>query len=307
MILRILIFVLEKVLRFLPWRLVVAAGALLGAGAYVVQSRRRRRALANLTMAFGSTKSPAELRRLARGLFLHIGRNLAEIVWVAARPQRCDRLVTFEGLENLESARSRGRGVVLISGHAGSWELMAAAIVRHGLPLSVIARRTSQEEISQFVLRVRERLGVQTILRGSSAAARTVLRTLRAGDGLASLLDQDVRVKGVVVDFFGRPALTPTGPISLALRAGSPLVYFITWRLPDGTHRVRFDPPIEMERDGDTAATVERNTAAFTLWLEERIREHPDQWMWIHRRWRRGARRRARAEREQDDRAQAGT
>ncbi len=299
MILRILIFVLEKVLRFLPWRLVVTTGALLGGGAYVFQVRRRRRALANLTMALGDTEDPGELRRLARGLFLNIGRNLAEIVWVAARPERCDRLVTFEGLENLEAARARGRGVVLVSGHAGSWELMAAAIVRHGLPLSVIARRTSQESVSRFVLRVRERLGVQTVLRGSSAAARTVLRTLRAGDGLASLIDQDIRVKGVVVDFFGRPALTPTGPISLALRAGSPLVYLITWRLPDGTHRVRFDPPIEMERGGDTAATVERNTAAFTLWLEERIREHPDQWMWIHRRWRRGARRRARADREQ--------
>ena len=299
MILRILILVLEKVVRFLPWRLVVTAGALLGGGAYVFQVRRRRRALANLTMALGDTKDPGELRRLARRVFLNIGRNLAEIVWVAARPERCDGLVTFEGLENLEAARARGRGVVLVSGHAGSWELMAAAIVRHGLPLSVIARRTSQESVSRFVLRVRERLGVQTVLRGSSAAARTVLRTLRAGDGLASLIDQDVRVKGVVVDFFGRPALTPTGPISLALRAGSPLVYFITWRLPGGTHRVRFDPPIEMERTGDTAAIVERNTAAFTLWLEERIREHPDQWMWIHRRWRRGARRRAREDREQ--------
>ncbi len=301
MILRILILVLEKVVRFLPWRLVVTAGAFLGGGAYVFQVRRRRRALANLTMALGDTEDPGELRRLARGLNLNIGRNLTEIVWVAARPERCDRLVTFEGLENLEEALARGRGVVLLSGHTGSWELMGAAIVRHGLPLSVIARRTSQESISRFVLRVRERLGVQTVLRGSSAAARTVLRTLRAGDALASLIDQDVRVKGVVVDFFGRPALTPTGPISLALRAGSPLVYFITWRLPDGTHRVRFDPPIEMERGGDTAATVERNTAAFTLWLEERIREHPDQWMWIHRRWRRGARRRARAEREQAD------
>ncbi|MEE9127741.1 MAG: lysophospholipid acyltransferase family protein [Planctomycetota bacterium] len=299
MILRILILVLEKVVRFLPWRLVVTAGAFLGGGAYVFQVRRRRRALANLTLALGDTKDPGELRRLARRLFLNIGRNLADIVWVAARPERCDGLVTFEGLENLEAARARGRGVVLVSGHAGSWELMAAAIVRHGLPLSVIARRTSQESVSRFVLRVRERLGVQTVLRGSSAAARTVQRTLRAGDGLASLIDQDVRVTGVVVDFFGRPALTPTGPISLALRAGSPLVYFITWRLPGGTHQVRFDPPIEMERGGDTAATVERNTAAFTLWLEERIREHPDQWMWIHRRWRRGARRRARADREQ--------
>jgi KDO2-lipid IV(A) lauroyltransferase len=298
MILRILIFVLEKVLRFLPWRLVVAAGALLGAGAYVFQVRRRRRALANLTMALGDTKDPAELRRLARGLFLNIGRNLAEIVWVAARPERCDRLVTFEGLEHLETARAQGRGVVLLTGHAGSWELLAAAIVRHGLPLSVIARRTSQENVSAFVLRVRERLGVQTVLRGSSAAARTVLRTLRAGEALGALIDQDVRVKGVVVDFFGRPALTPTGPISLALRAGSPLVYFVIWRLPDGTHRARFNPPVELERGGDTAATVERHTAAFTHWLEERIREHPDQWMWIHRRWRRGARRRAKAERE---------
>ena len=116
----------------------------------------------------------------------------------------------------------------------------------------------------------------------------------RLSRGCGAVL-HDVRLSRI----YESPALTPTGPISLALRAGSPLVYFITWRLPGGTHRVRFDPPIEMERGGDTAATVERNTAAFTLWLEERIREHPDQWMWIHRRWRRGARRRARADREQ--------
>ncbi len=286
--LRALIVLLEKILWFFPRWAVLQAGAVIGTVASLLQPKRGLRARDNLAHALGDEYDRPALRRIERRVFRNMGRNLAEVCWVAARPARCDRLVSFEGLEHLEAARARGHGVVLVSGHMGSWEIMACSVVRHGLPLSVIARQTSEGRISEFVVDVRQRLGVETILRGATGAARVVLRALRSGGGLAALIDQDFRGKGIVIDFFGRPARTPTGPISLALRAGAPLVYFLTWRLADGTHRVRFEEPIELDQGADPIRTVEEATIAFTRWLEARIREHPDQWVWIHRRWRRG-------------------
>ncbi len=285
--LRALIVLLEKILWFFPRWAVLQAGQGIGIVASIFQPKRGKRARDNLSHALGDEYDTPALRGIERRVFRNMGRNLAEVCWVAARPERCDRLVSFEGLEHLEAARAKGRGVVLVSGHLGSWEIMACAIVRHGLPLSVIARKTSDGRVSEFVVDVRQRLGVETILRGSTGAARVVLRTLRSGGGLAALIDQDFRGKGIVTEFFGRPARTPTGPISLALRAGAPLVYMLTWRMADGTHRVRFEAPIELDREGDTNRTVEDATVTFTRWLEARIREHPDQWVWIHRRWRR--------------------
>jgi KDO2-lipid IV(A) lauroyltransferase len=275
------------VLRPLPWTVVLAAGRAVGDLAFAVQPRRRRRAAEGLARALSRRPDSAEVRAMVRGVFRGLGMNLAEICWVAGDPSRADRLVAFEGLDHLEAARSRGRGVVLITGHLGSWELAAAALVRRGVPLAVIARQAADQQVNEFLVGLRSRFGVRTILRGSAGAARQILRALRDGGALAALIDQDMEAEGIFVDFFGRPAFTPTGPVSLALRAGSPMVFVATWRLPDGTHRLRIDPPIEPDPAGDREAAVRRHTAAFTGWLEGRIREHPEQWVWIHRRWRR--------------------
>jgi Kdo2-lipid IVA lauroyltransferase/acyltransferase len=271
----------------LPWRAALAVGAGIGRLAHLVQPRRRRRAREGLERALGDRLKPAEIRRLEREVFIGLGRNLAELAWVAADPSRVDRVVGMEGVEHLRAALDAGRGVVLITGHLGSWELMAAAIVRHGFPLSVIAREANDGKVNELLVGLRARFGVRTLLRGSAGAARGILRTLRSGEVLGCLIDQDIKAEGVFVEFFGRPAFTPSGPAALALRGNAPVVVGATWRLPDGTHRVRFDPPWRLDRGADPEADIARHTASLTRWLEERIREHPAQWVWIHRRWRR--------------------
>ena len=151
------------------------------------------------------------------------------------------------------------------------------------------AREAGDGKVNELLLGLRSRLGVRTVLRGSGGAARQILRTLRSGDVLGAIIDQDIKIDGVFVEFFGRPAYTPTGPVALALRAGSPVVLGCTWREPDGAQRVRFDPPIDLalQAGEHRKAAIHRYTAEFTAWLEARIREHPEQWVWIHRRWRR--------------------
>jgi len=278
---------LTPVLRFLPWRVVLLCGAGLGQLAYWVQPRRRRRAQESLGRAFGDRLDRAALRRLERGVFLGLAKNLAELGWALADPARVDGLMRIDGAEHLRDALARGRGAVLITGHLGSWELLAAALVRARFPLSVIAREASDGQVNEFLVGLRRRFGVRTVLRGSPGAARDILRTLKSGEVLGCLIDQDTRVEGVFVDFFGKPAFTPTGPTALALRGGAPVVLAACWREPDGRHRARFEPPLTLDRGPDPEADIRRHTAAFTAWLEARVREHPDQWVWIHRRWRR--------------------
>ncbi len=292
---------LQASLGGLPWRIVLAAGAALGWLAYLVQPRRRRRARENLARSFEGELGPRQIRSLVRRVFTGLGMNLAETCWVAARPSRGERLVEIDGWEHLQAARALGKGLVLITGHVGSWDLMASVVARRGIPVSVIARESRDGRVNEFMVSLRSRLGVRSILRGSTGAARAILRTLRSGEALASIIDQDTRVQGIFVEFFGRPAFTPTGPISLALRSGAPVVLMAGRRLPGGRHRLRFDPPIRLSQDADREEEIRRHTAAFTRWLEERIREHPEQWVWIHRRWRRSERSAPRATREPSD------
>jgi Kdo2-lipid IVA lauroyltransferase/acyltransferase len=280
---------LRGLLRFLPWRLVLAAGWCLGALGYLAQPRRRRRAQENLGRALGLPEP--ESRRLSHRVFTSIGMNLAETFWVSARPSRCERLFSFEGVAQARAILARGKGAVLITGHLGSWELMGAATGRWGYPLTVMARGAVDGRVGEFLEDLRDRLGIRTVIRGEPGAARKMLATLRSGELLGFLIDQDIESDGVLVEFFGRPAQTPTGPVSLAERLDVPVMPCATWRLPDGTHRVRIDPPLEIPPPPPGVSTVAAHTAALTRWLEERIREHPEQWVWIHRRWRRAERR----------------
>lgn len=284
---RLFLHLAFAVLRFLPLGAVLALGRGLGGLACRLQPRRRERARQGLCRSLGLPEGSRSLEEAVRGVFTGLGMNLTELLWVAARPARLEERVVYDGLEHLRAARGMGKGVLVITGHLGSWEMLAAAMVHAGLPLTTIAREAADGGVNAFLLGLRSRLGVRTSLRGSGGAARSILRTLRDGDLLGALIDQDIRAEGTFVEFFGRPAFTPTGPVALALRAGAPVVLCCTWRRPDGRHQARFEPAVILEPGPDRAETIRSYTARFTRWIEERIREHPEQWVWIHRRWRR--------------------
>lgn len=263
------------------WADAQAWGRALGRLGWALARRDRRRTLDHLEIAFPEA-DPGQRRRLARASFQHFGCMLAEALWVANRgPEEILSRVRFEGWAEIDRARAAGRPLLIVTGHCGNWELLAAALNVRGLGMAVVARELDDPGLNARLLGLRERFGTRTILRGTPGAARQLLRTLRAGGALGMLIDQDTKVEGVWVDFFGRPAYTPVGAADMAIRLGATVLPTFIERLADGSHRAHVEPPLVIPSDPVAA------TAAMTATIEAQIRRVPEQWVWLHRRWRR--------------------
>jgi Kdo2-lipid IVA lauroyltransferase/acyltransferase len=255
-------------------------GAGIGLLAWHLARRDRRRSLDHLTIAFPE-ESAARRRAIARASFRHLGITLGESLRYLYRdPREFEHRVRVEGWDEVEALRRAGRSLLLVTGHCGNWELLAVPITVRGLAVAAVARAADQPGLNDLIVELRRRYGTETVERGAPGSARQLLRVLRAGGALAMLIDQDVRVEGAWVPFFGRPAYTPLGAARFALRRGAAAVPMFIERLGDGTHLARFHPPLDLPAD-ETAAT-----ALMTEAIEAHIRRVPEQWVWMHRRWR---------------------
>jgi len=234
-------------------------------------------------LAIGFPDLPeADRHRLGRDCFRHHGTTLAECLYLLRRDCATVRsVVDVEGWEGVERVRAMDRPVLILTGHCGNWELLAALINCLGLGMSVVARELEEPDLQKLLAGLRERFGTPTIVRGSEGAARQLLLALRRGGALGMLIDQDTKVDGVWVPFFGRPAFTPVGAAKIALRQKAVVIPTFIERLDDGRHRARFHPPLDLPDDPQEA------TALMTAAIEAQIRRHPEQWVWMHRRWRR--------------------
>jgi KDO2-lipid IV(A) lauroyltransferase len=265
----------------LPWRAAQRTGSALGSIGWVLSRRDRRRTLDHLALAFPAMPEPERLR-LGRNCFRHHGTSLGECFHLFRRD--CDfvrSVVEVRGWEEVERARQAERPILILTGHCGNWELLAAAINCRGLGMAVVARPLDEPDQQQLLAGLRERFGTPTIERGSEGAARQLLGTLRRGGALGMLIDQDTKVDGVWVPFFGRPAFTPVGAAKIALRQNTAVIPTFIERLPDGRHLATFHPPLDLPDDPTEA------TALMTAKIEEQVRRRPEQWVWMHRRWRR--------------------
>ena len=220
-------------------------------------------------------RSYAHFAREAVAMFRLAGASRAEIL-------KRTRLV---GRELLEEAAREGRGIMVVSGHLGNWEVGAAGVVARGFPMDIVVARQRNRRFDRYLTRARERLGVNVIPRGD--APRGVLESLGEGRVVGLMGDQDARGAGVFVDFFGTPASTARGPAVLSRRAGVLLATFCAIRLPGWRPRyeVRIEAVPGTEPGTGRAAAVAALTRAFTRRLEEQIREQPCQYFWHHRRW----------------------
>ncbi len=271
-------------LRPLPRRAALAAGR--GLGRVLGDLDRRHVAIAvdNLQRAF--PEWPDErLWRTAKAVYAHFGAVLFDILWMDGRPETTLRAAfAFEGAEHLRAALENGKGVVVVTGHVGNWESHG---VVHGTlfgPMGVVARPLDNPELDRRLCHFRERTGNQVIYK--RRALIQVLRTLREGRAVAILIDQNVQEEdGIFVEFFGRPAATTTVVAALALKTGSALVPARTTLQPDGRYRAVYEPPLELQATGDRAADIAAITQALTRRIEAWVRETPEQWLWIHRRW----------------------
>lgn len=263
------------------WRTAQLWGSRLGATAWLVSRRDRRRAVEHLAIAFPELDGRSR-EALARRSFLHLGTTLGEALYLLRQPaSEIGKRVCVEGWEHVERARAAGRPVLVVTGHCGNWELLAATINSRGLGMAVVARQLDEPQLDTLLVGLRARFGTATIARGTPGAARALLRAIREGGALGMLIDQDTKVEGVWVSFLGRPAFTPVGAAELALRFRCAVIPASMERLADGSHLARFAAPLELPDDPAAA------TAAMTRPIEEQIRRVPEQWVWLHRRWRR--------------------
>jgi KDO2-lipid IV(A) lauroyltransferase len=270
--------------RALPRGALVPLGEALGGLAWAVDRRHRRIALDNYRAAFPYA-GEEDARRLVRRCFGSFGRHLLELAATAPalRAEDMPRF-SYEGLEHVEAAYRAGRGVLFFTGHFGGWELMAMAHGRLGYPLGVIARALDNPFLDRALRRLRQSTGNLAI--DKRDGLRPMLQQLRAGGGIAILIDQNVSGdERVFVDFLGRPAATTPALALVHLKTGAPLVPVFALPEPGGRYRFVYEPPVAIPAAGDRREDVLRITQACTAVLERRVRERPELWLWMHRRW----------------------
>jgi KDO2-lipid IV(A) lauroyltransferase len=281
------VYGLTAFVRLLPMRAVRAAGAALGRFVYAVDGFHRRLALANMAAALPS-KPLEERRAVVRRVFSHFGSVLFELIKVGTLTEdEILELIDVEGEERVRQAYTRGRGVLLFTGHFGYWEFGATALALRVQPISVMARPLDNPYLHQMLERIRTRSGNSVIYR--QGAIRKVLQELSANHAVAILIDQHLHTPDAVyVDFFSRPAATTNALAALALRTGAPVIPAFILPLPNGRYRVVFEHAVEPPPP-DSADAVREFTQRCTDVLEMYIRRHPDLWLWMHRRWRTNA------------------
>lgn len=278
-------WVLLKLLGVLPRSAAIWSSKLIARAAYRVHGRLRRVGHRNLELALPEL-TEEERRAIVKAIFINLGRLLGEFSqFPRITSDNIGQLVEYDGFENYESAAARGRGVLMLTGHIGAWELCAFAQGVYGHPLSFLVRPLDNPLLDRMIGRYRELSGNRTI--NKNKAVKPVLDVLKRGDDVGLLIDVNTLPdQGVFCDFFGLPACSTTGLAVFALRADAPVVPgFLIWDEHKKKHTLRFEPEIPLIRTGDFKEEVRLNTARFTKVIEEYARRYPDQWLWVHKRW----------------------
>ncbi|HSF07280.1 MAG TPA: lysophospholipid acyltransferase family protein [Methylomirabilota bacterium] len=268
-----------------PWGVASWLGRRMGDLAYLALPHRRRIALENLAQAFPEMTA-AERRALCRRSWQHLGLVFVELCALLSRPldDLLSRIVV-EGREHLDRAMAAHGRVLALTGHLGNWEVLSVAHRVTPYPLAVVVRPLDAGWINPLAERLRLRTGIELI--DKRKALRPILAALSRGGMVGILLDQNAtRSEGVFVPFFGRLASTSRSVALLALRTGAPIVPIFSRREGDGRHRIIVRPPLDVPETGDRETAVAELTGRCTEVIEAAIREAPEQWLWVHNRWR---------------------
>jgi len=251
---------------------------------YFLAFRRRRLALENLEMAFGDEKDRQQLRKIARSSFQYLVANVTEffqfpfLTWDSASPY-----VSIEGEEFLKEALDEGRGVLALSGHFGNWDFLNAIVVLKGYDLAHVSKIPRSEAVSRFWLKYREDVGIKVF--SGRGTMKQSLRHLKNNGILGMITDQNARrIEGVFVPFFGRQACTLPSLALLARRTGAPVLPVYSYRTGKG-HHVVFEKPFSYNPTADLDGDLLERTRMYTEWTEKVVRLHPEQWIWLHNRW----------------------
>jgi KDO2-lipid IV(A) lauroyltransferase len=268
-----------------PFPVLTRLGAWLGLVYFYLDRRRKRIGLENLRLAFGQERSDEELKRLLRNVYRNMGSSALEF---AALPrltrEKLDRFVRMEGLEKIDKARQAGRGVILLTAHFGNWELLAQSLALHGHTAYGIGRQANVPLLNNFIVRCREAHGNRVIIR--DRAMRKILRVLKDGEILGVLGDQRGSTsQGLMIDFFERPAPTNPDIARIIQKTGATVLTVFIVRNADQTHTVQVGDPLRFDVTGDPEGDVLAIAEQCMKSLESFIRQYPDHWLWLHRRW----------------------
>jgi KDO2-lipid IV(A) lauroyltransferase len=249
------------------------------------QPRLRRTAMFNLRLAFPDW-TEQQRRATVRKLVKHLGWMAAEFAHIPRfTRESMQRLVALDGFENYAAAESKGQGVIFFTGHTGAWEIMPIAFSLLHHPIYFLARRIANSRVNRLIESYRCATGNRAIDKNQSA--RIVFRALREGASVGFLGDHNTMLEeAVYVPFFGIQAATTSGAARLAMRTGAAVLpSYMYWDEILRKHRLRFEPAVPLARTGDEEADVRENTVRFTQALEQFVRAHPEQWLWMHKRW----------------------
>ena len=269
----------------LPRSLARGFGILMGGVVYHFHMRLRRVGMRNLQLAFPQ-KSQKERRKILRGVYVSLGRLLGEVcLFPTYTRENASQVAAYQGFENFEAAEKLGKGVLFLTGHFGGWEVGSFFHSLMGHPMQIVVRPLDNPYVDALVVRYRGLHGNTMI--GKQEFARGLIAAMRDNATVGILMDTNMTPpQGVFVDFFGIPACTASGLARVALHTGAAVVpAFTIWDPVLRKYRVEFDPALDLVRTGDHEADTLANTALFTKVIEQYVRRYPDQWLWVHRRW----------------------
>jgi KDO2-lipid IV(A) lauroyltransferase len=280
-----IVWMLVTGLRALPRHAARRVGTWIGRLAFVLAKRLRGVAIRNLEIAYPGSE-PAWRERTTAGVYRHLGLLLAEFCQMPKyTAAEAGTFIEYDGLEHFLAARARGKGVLVVTGHLGAWELSSFYHSLMGYPMGLVIRRLDNPLVDAFVNRIRCLHGNRVIHKDDFA--RGLISAMRAGETVGILMDTNMTPpQGVFVDFFGLPACTASGLARVALKTDAAVLPgFLLWDEGRRRYRLWFGQQMELVRTSDGEADVLANTARFTAAIEEAIRKAPEQWLWMHRRW----------------------
>ncbi len=257
---------------------------LVGRLLFQILGRERRRTVRHLTVAYGEEKSEKEIQAMAKQVFLHFITTIVDLIQMPKLLNKgLDHLITSEGMEHINKAMASGRGTIMITGHFGNWELLGAWLVRHGIPLKVVGTTLYDPRLDKIVVETRNCAGYTNIPRGKGT--REIIRSLKEGAAIGMLIDQDTRVQGDFVNFYGKPTYTPTGPAVLARKFNIPIIPIFMWMRDDFTYHIECGKPLALVKTDNGENDIVTNTQKCSDTYEQIIRRFPTQWAWMHQRW----------------------
>jgi KDO2-lipid IV(A) lauroyltransferase len=260
-------------------------GAGIGVAALAVASRLRRVGLRNLEIAFPNL-GLSDREKLLHGLFRSLGWQIGEFCKMGQyTPEQASSFISYNGLEHYLTARNKNRGVLVLTGHLGAWELSSFFHSLMGYPMTLVIRRLDNPLVDAFVNRIRCLHGNRVIHKDDFA--RGLLTSMKQGDTVGILMDTNMTPpQGVFVPFFGVEACTASGLARVALHSGAAVLPgFLLWESKQQKYVLHFGEELELIRTGNTSDDIVANTALFTATIEAYVRRYPEQWLWVHRRW----------------------